>query len=109
MACCPAHDDRNPSLSIREAEDRVLIHCFAGCPPADVLAAIGLELADLYERPLDHHARPLRPKPRRPDPLDVDRAVVAMARAEIAAGRPLVLGDRARLDVAIRRLKEAKR
>jgi hypothetical protein len=31
-ARCPAHDDRNPSLSIREIEDgRVLFHCFAGC------------------------------------------------------------------------------
>jgi hypothetical protein len=32
MACCPAHDDRNPSLSVRRAPDgRVLVHCFAGC------------------------------------------------------------------------------
>ena len=29
-ACCPAHDDRNPSLSIREGSDgKVLIHCHA--------------------------------------------------------------------------------
>jgi DNA primase len=32
-ACCPSHEDRNPSLSIREADDgTVLLKCFGGCP-----------------------------------------------------------------------------
>lgn len=49
MARCPAHDDNGPSLSIKDAGDgRTLIHCFAGCGAVDVLAAIGLELQDLY-------------------------------------------------------------
>lgn len=49
MAQCPAHDDRNPSLSIREASDEtLLLHCFAGCPSADVVAALGLRMADLF-------------------------------------------------------------
>ena len=30
-ACCPAHDDKTPSLSITEISDGVLIHCHAGC------------------------------------------------------------------------------
>ena len=48
IARCPAHEDKSPSLAITEKNDRVLIHCFAGCAAADVLAAIGLSLADLY-------------------------------------------------------------
>lgn len=37
MALCPAHDDHNPSLSIKEGEDgRVLFHCFADCSPEGV-------------------------------------------------------------------------
>jgi hypothetical protein len=49
QACCPAHDDRGPSLAVRELDDgRVLIHCFAGCGAADVLAAVGLDFAELY-------------------------------------------------------------
>lgn len=48
-ARCPAHDDRSPSLSIREAPDgRVLIYCFGGCDTPEVLAAIGLGFRDLY-------------------------------------------------------------
>ena len=49
MACCPAHDDKNPSLSLFENNDgRILLHCFAGCGGSDIVSAIGLTLADLY-------------------------------------------------------------
>lgn len=40
-ARCPAHDDRAPSLSIREVEDnKVLVHCHAGCDQERVIAAL---------------------------------------------------------------------
>lgn len=48
LALCPAHDDRNPSLSITPAEDRLLLHCFAGCSVEAITAAIGLSLSDLF-------------------------------------------------------------
>lgn len=50
VACCPAHDDRNPSLSIAETADgRVLLHDFgAGCSALDVLGAVGLEYTALF-------------------------------------------------------------
>ncbi len=49
VACCSSHDDRQPSLSLVELNDgRILIHCFAGCAPIDVLNAVGLEMADLF-------------------------------------------------------------
>lgn len=49
MARCPSHTDRTASLSIRECDDgRVLINCFGGCGAADVVAAVGLELSDLF-------------------------------------------------------------
>jgi Toprim domain-containing protein len=39
---CPAHDDRNPSLSITDARDgkMILVHCHAGCPQAEVISAL---------------------------------------------------------------------
>ena len=48
-ARCPAHGDRSASLSVSEADGgKMLLHCFAGCSAADVLAAVGLTLADLF-------------------------------------------------------------
>jgi hypothetical protein len=38
--CCPAHDDGTPSLSIRDARGKVLVHCHADCDQAEVIAAL---------------------------------------------------------------------
>ena len=54
-AMCPAHEDQQPSLSVTEGEGgRVLLKCFAGCKCVDVIAALGLEMADLF--PSREHA-----------------------------------------------------
>jgi hypothetical protein len=48
-ARCPAHDDSAPSLSLSEGNDgRVLIMCQAGCHTEDVVARLGLGMADLF-------------------------------------------------------------
>ena len=39
MCCCPAHDDRTPSLSVSLGRKAILFHCFAGCSNAEVLAS----------------------------------------------------------------------
>jgi hypothetical protein len=49
MCFCPAHDDRtNPSLSLKAENGRLLLHCFAGCRPEDILSEIGLQMKDLF-------------------------------------------------------------
>jgi hypothetical protein len=49
LACCPAHDDKHASLSVKECEDgRVLLHCWAGCSTGEILDAMGLSMADLF-------------------------------------------------------------
>jgi hypothetical protein len=49
MARCPAHDDRHASLSIAEGKDgRILLHCFADCTTEAIVAALGLEMRDLF-------------------------------------------------------------
>lgn len=46
---CPAHEDRNPSLTIGEGRDgRVLLNCQAGCQPRAVVEALGLTWSDLF-------------------------------------------------------------
>ena len=45
-ARCPVHQGKsNTSLSIKDAGDRVLIHCHAGCNLDDILAALGMKSA----------------------------------------------------------------
>lgn len=47
-ACCPAHDDRSPSLAVGVGRDgAILVHCHAGCDVRDVVKAVGLRTADL--------------------------------------------------------------
>jgi hypothetical protein len=63
LARCPAHRDRLPSLSIAEGRDgRVLVHCFAGCTVAAILAALKLSPRDLFAGPppSPEHAASLR-------------------------------------------------
>lgn len=43
MACCPAHNDRTPSLSVSLGRGAILLHCFAGCDQESVLAALARE------------------------------------------------------------------
>jgi len=40
MARCPAHDDKDPSLSLRDANGKVLAHCHAGCDQQTVIQAL---------------------------------------------------------------------
>jgi putative DNA primase/helicase len=48
-ACCPAHEDSNPSLSVTESADgRTLVYCHKGCETDAVVSAMGLEMRDLF-------------------------------------------------------------
>jgi len=48
-ALCPAHMDRNPSLSIKNGDGgRILLKCHAGCRTEDIVSAIGFEMRDLF-------------------------------------------------------------
>ncbi len=45
---CPAHDDRQASLTVTKGRDSVLIHCHANCSIENVLLAAGLKMSDLF-------------------------------------------------------------
>ena len=54
-ARCPAHEDRKPSLSIREEGGKILLHCHAGCSVESVLEAAALRMVDLFDDSLEAH------------------------------------------------------
>ncbi len=106
-ARCPSHGSRGGSLAIAEKDDRVLLHCFAGCETGDVLASLGLELADLFDRPLDHSRDRVRRAWSASDVLDLalaEVAVVAVVAADLAERRPISATDWYRLSQASSRL-----
>jgi len=47
-ALCPGHEDTDRSLSVKQADGKLLIKCFAGCETANILKALNLTLADLF-------------------------------------------------------------
>jgi hypothetical protein len=54
-SCCPAHDDHNPSLSITEGDDdKILLHCFAGCDVQRICESLNLKTSDLFATPLQN-------------------------------------------------------
>jgi hypothetical protein len=48
---CPAHDDRSPSLSVKQGVAGAVLHCFAGCSTEAVLEALALSKAALFDEP----------------------------------------------------------
>lgn len=111
MACCPAHDDKSASLSIRELDDsRILVHCFALCSVEEVLGAVGLTFDALFPEKGVHHGKPER----RPFPAaDILRAIafestlVLIAAADLLAGNSFNELDRERLALACSRIQAA--
>jgi hypothetical protein len=103
LAQCPGphhrRGDRNPSLSIREADDgTILFRCFVGCAAGEIVAALGLELRDLFPPPPEglHHLKPKAPAiPWRDvfDALEQDLTVCSLAFLDIAAGKPFLPQD----------------
>jgi hypothetical protein len=72
---CPAHDDRTASLGVGEGDKGIVLTCYAGCSTHNVLAAMGLRIADLF---------PLRERP-------VSRAPITVAEIATAKGLPVTL------------------
>ncbi|MDA8205335.1 MAG: toprim domain-containing protein, partial [Thermaerobacter sp.] len=90
QALCPAHDDRNPSLSIKEGTDgTLLVKCWSGCSARDIVAAIGLGLGDLFP---DHLRKGRKGLGGQPDPEAEKR--IAKAKAERAEKRKQELSER---------------
>lgn len=100
-ARCPAHDDYDPSLSVRQIPDgTVLLHCFAGCSTAEVLEAVKLQIRDLFP-PLS--GRKVRPGPSRAC-IDHERNILCFGQDLLAQGKTLLPDDLERMELANQRL-----
>ena len=109
-ALCPAHDDRSPSLAIKDDSDRLLLHCFSGCETTDVLGAIGLTFADIMPNKSSGNFK----KDRKPfyamDVLGIikfEATLVYIYATDMAKGLKLTSTDKERLLLATSRINHA--
>jgi len=114
-ARCPAHADKGPSLSVRESTDgAVLIHCFAGCTPYEIVACIGLELHELFPPRELAPGTPMRTAQlltsgQALELLANEAMLVAVAACSVGYGVSLAQGDTDRVLLAAGRINWVRR
>jgi hypothetical protein len=96
----------------------VLLHCFAGCDPLEIVRALGLKLSDLFEKPPANMTAKEKAKLRQLakqgrwktalEFLPEETTVVIMAAVQTFKGQPLNEPDMARLVLAGKRIRSAK-
>lgn len=90
-ACCPAHEDKTPSLVIRALDDgRILLHCFGGCGALDVVEALGLSMSELFPERLGEFKQVAHPFSAADAlrALSRESAIVALSAADALEGKP---------------------
>ncbi len=116
IARCSAHDDKRPSLSIRETDDgKVLAYCFGGCSILAVASAVGISVADLFPARQARYETNRRIDKRRWVPpvaplivaFELDILLVHVLLGDIAAGRDIPAIDRASAKAAASRVWSA--
>lgn len=105
---CQSRRGRPIHVSVLD-HSRVLVHPFCGCQVADVLAAVGLSLADLYEKCLGDFA-PSRTGISRDSlrALDHEITVAALILADALAERLVTKEQWDRLAIAATRIGQAR-
>jgi hypothetical protein len=112
IACCPAHDDKSPSLHIKDAGDKLLVRCFAECSFRDIADAIGAQPSQFFAGGYDR--RDFDKKHRVPwrDVVEVIRGemwVLMTFSSALRKGQPLTDADHKRLIQAGSRIEQAWR
>jgi hypothetical protein len=113
FAKCPAHEDKRPSLSVREIGDgTVLLHCFAGCYPLSIVQAIGLEFRDLFPagriRRVEDHERPRLSATDALVALDNECLIVKWIATDVYQRREIGAETWQRLALAVNRISTAR-
>lgn len=107
IACCPAHNDKHPSLAIRQTDDgKILLKCFGGCSTYEIVNAVGMDLSDLFPKE-SGYSKPTK------NPFSAssvlrcvqsEALIVVTAACDMANGKTLPYTDRQRLILAASRI-----
>ena len=114
-ACCPAHNDTEPSLAIALTGDgRILLKCFAGCEALEIVHATGLELKDLFPHnglnpygKMQQLNRDYEQRTKRQNEIDHAKIVMALYESDKEKGKKLTRQDRESIMQAFELLRHA--
>jgi len=108
VACCPAHDDKSPSLKIDIKSGKILIKCWSGCETADILGAVGLDFNDIHpDKPIYHRSSGKKPTIYASDALrilKVEAMVVTLCAIDIKNKKPISDENHQRVILAMERI-----
>lgn len=112
LACCPAHDDKHPSMSITEGDDgRVLVKCFAGCSIDEITGSVGMDISELYPpKEFDEFAPKQKIGFNARDVLaaiSLEMTIVVICASDMAKGKTLGEESKKRLLLAASRITTA--
>lgn len=114
VACCPAHSDKMPSLGIKLADDdKILIHCFAGCEVKEIVEAVGLNLSDLMPESVFEPGKKTKPprfnKSEMFDRVVFESTLLSIAAKQLLSGAKLSFDDAQRVFKAIELIEDVAR
>lgn len=114
ICCCPAHDDKNPSMNVKEiADGTLLVICRAGCSPDEVREATGLPWSAFFPVAGKHtHAEYRRESRSFPAQevlaaLDFELEIVRIGFCDAISGKPINDEDQKRFWLAHKRIQNA--
>lgn len=111
IACCPAHQDKSPSLKIDIKNDKILIKCWTGCSTEDILGAVGMDFDDIFpDKPLYHRSSGQAPMLSSADALRIvkyEAAIIMMYGQDLRAGKKPSDEDHERFVTAVGRVGDA--
>ena len=115
VGSCPGHEDKTPSLSIREGERGLLVKCWAGCTIEQICRALNLQIGDLFfDRRIDPEDKrkrdqELRKRDRQRVQATLRNDALREAEATITVAQSLDIShwSNEQLDAALNRLTEA--
>jgi len=110
IARCPSHDDKSPSLAIKQIDDRILLHDFAGCSTYEIVSVLGLELSDLFPEKINPgNKRYTKPFPANDilKCLSLETMFIYICAKDLLNGEKLTEQDVDRLRLANERIHQA--
>lgn len=112
QARCPAHDDKQASMSWRDTGDRWLLYCFAGCTAMDICDSLDVRLNELFH---DNKQQPKwRQERQRANPRDIlelvtqEATVLYLLALDLQRDGGLNESSMSRLELAASRMQAAK-